>query len=96
MYFDDASGLCSIGVDAVHVRLNEGYKPRAPQVGDLVKCLGEKRFWSSEGTGVTCRGYGVVLDKSGLNIKVLWFSRGVALWATRTSVAIKNRSVKCK
>ena len=73
------------------MRLNEGYNPRAPQVGDLVKCLGEQRAW-----GVTRRGYGVVLDKSGLNIKVLWFNRGVALWATRTSVAIKNRSVKCK
>jgi len=58
------------------MRLNEGYNPRAPQVGDLVKCVGEQRI---EAWGVTCRGYGVVLDKSGLNIKVLWFDRGVAL-----------------
>ena len=93
MYLDDAAGLCSIGVDAVHVRLNEGYKPRAPQVGDLVKCLGGQ---PNIGVEFEEKGYGVVLDKSGLNIKVLWFNRGVALWATRTSVTIKNRGAKCK
>ena len=91
MYPDDANGVYPIGVDVMYVRLNEGYKPRSPQVGDLVKCLG-----CQPDIGVTFekKGYGVVLDKQGLNIKVLWFGKSTPLWSTRVSVEIKNRGVK--
>jgi hypothetical protein len=75
------------------MRLNEGYNPRAPQVGDLVKCLG---CHPNGGIEFEKKGYGVVLAKQGLNIKVHWFRRDIPLWATRTSVTIKNRGAKCK
>ena len=91
MYPNDAVGVYPIGVDVMHVRLNEGYTPRSPQVGDLVECLG-----CQPNVGVTFekKGYGVVLAKQGLNIKVHWFRRDFPLWSARVSVEIKNRGVK--
>jgi len=60
---------------------NEGYSPRAPQVGDLVQD--------------SAMGHGVVIMKRGLIVRVVFFKNtSKPVWVTRTQVLIKNRSVR--
>ena len=68
-------------------RLNEGYKPRAPQVGDLVE-------ENKNPNGFNREHYGVVVDKSGINVNVYWFLTKTKTWVRRTSVRIMNRGAK--
>ena len=84
MYLDDAIGVYPIGVDVMYVRLNEGYKPRAPQTGDLVRWLGGDKEGRDDKRGL-------VLQKRGLSIKIYWFSSYTVGGVRRTSVEIMNR-----
>ena len=60
---------------------NEGYIPRAPQVGDLVL----------DGA----MGHGVVLMKQGLIVRVLFFKNtSKPVWVPRTQVLISNRGAR--
>jgi len=60
---------------------NEGYSPRAPQVGDLVQD--------------SAMGHGVVIMKRGLIVRVVFFKNtSKPVWVTRTQVLIQNRSAR--
>ena len=81
MLIDVAYGIHRRSLFVKSMRLNEGYVPRSPQVGDLVKV---------EST----RGLGLVIDKKGLQIRVMFCGNKTPVWIQRTTVKIKNRGAK--
>lgn len=81
MLSDAAFRIFYLGLFVKSMRLNEGYIPRSPQVGDLVK---------AEST----RGLGLVIDKKGLQIRVMFCGNTTSVWIQRTTVTIKNRGAK--
>jgi len=60
-------------------------KPKAPQVGDLVKL--------NKNTRTKAQRFGVVVEKRGIDVRVYWFLSHAVLWFRRTSVKIMNRGV---
>lgn len=81
MLVDVTYGIHRRSLFVKSMRLNEGYIPRSPQVGDLVEV---------EST----RGLGLVIDKKGLQIRVMFCGNKTPVWIQRTTVKIKNRGAK--